>query len=158
MDNHEQCLFLFPIFISPFNFICHRPLTCLLYTSITALNDKKDAKRTPFSPTWEVLRKIDDHLILLCKKGNRRNSYATLYLHTFTFRIPRTLSKTEKFNQKYPNSQKIENIGDRLRYYRYQKALFQRDIAQFLGIDRTTYNSYEMGVRECPLELSLIHI
>ena len=99
------------------------------------------------------MRKIDDNLILLYKQGIRRNSYATLYIHTLRFCIPRTLSKTEQFYRKYPNPQAIVNMGDKLRYYRYQKALFQKDVAKYLGIDRTTYNSYEMGVRECPIDI-----
>ena len=121
--------------------------------NVTALSRRKDAKRTPFAPQWQILRKIDDNLILLYKQGIRKNSYAALYIHTLRFRIPRTLSKTEQFYRKYPNPQAITNVGDKLRHYRYQKALFQKDVAKYLGIDRTTYNYYEMGVRECPLDI-----
>ena len=37
---------------------------------------------------------------------------------------------------------------ERLRKLRVNKALYQKDIAKYLGVDRTTYVKYETGVSE----------
>ena len=40
----------------------------------------------------------------------------------------------------------------RLRELRTEKSLFQKDVAAYLGIDRTTYVKYESGASEPPIE------
>lgn len=40
----------------------------------------------------------------------------------------------------------------RLRELRIEKSLFQKDVAAYLGIDRTTYVKYESGASEPPIE------
>lgn len=40
----------------------------------------------------------------------------------------------------------------RLKELRIEKSLFQKDVAAYLGIDRTTYVKYESGASEPPIE------
>ncbi len=48
-------------------------------------------------------------------------------------------------------------MSDKLRYYRYKKSLLQMQVADYIGIDRTTYLSYEAGMDCYPLDkLTLI--
>ena len=37
----------------------------------------------------------------------------------------------------------IENISDRLRWYRYRKGLLQKEVAEYIGVYRSTYVNYE---------------
>lgn len=41
-------------------------------------------------------------------------------------------------------------FGDNLRKIRHKKGLTQKDVADMLGIDRTTYTKYETGAAEPP--------
>jgi len=68
--------------------------------------------------------------------------------------MPRGLTEAEKFNIRYPNPKKIDNMPDKLRWYRYNKSLHQSQVAEYAGIDRTTYISYENGsVAFYPLDI-----
>lgn len=37
----------------------------------------------------------------------------------------------------------MTEIADKLRWYRYHKALLQKDVADYIGIDPKTYSKYE---------------
>lgn len=41
-------------------------------------------------------------------------------------------------------------FGDNLRIIRHEKGMTQKEVAEMLGIDRTTYTKYETGVTEPP--------
>ena len=74
--------------------------------------------------------------------------YTPLYIHSFQFLRPHKLTDAEKFNIQYSNPILIPTTADKLRYYRYKKSLLQRDVADYAGIDRSTYMSYETGERD----------
>ena len=71
-----------------------------------------------------------------------------MYIHTIRLLKPSTNREGEKFNLLYTNPADITNILDKLKYYRYQKALHQKDIAEYVGMDRATYSSYEEFERD----------
>ena len=49
-------------------------------------------------------------------------------------------------------------VADKLRYYRHKKGLLQREVADCVGIERTTYSAYEAELRDFyPLDV-LAHI
>jgi len=80
-------------------------------------------------------------------------NYAPLYIHSFNLFQPHKLVDAEKFNITYSDPSQLITTADKLRYYHYKKALLQRDIADYAGIDRSTYNSYEHDERDYyPLE------
>ena len=64
-------------------------------------------------------------------------SYAPLYIHSFRLVQPHTLVEAEKFNLIYTDPTQIDNIADKLRWYRYQHGLLQRDVADYAGLDRS---------------------
>ena len=70
-------------------------------------------------------------------------TYSPLYIHSFRLIQPHTLVEAEKFNLRYSDPSQIDNTPDKLRWYRYQKGLLQRDVAEYVGMDRSTYGSYE---------------
>ena len=75
-------------------------------------------------------------------------SYAPLYIHSFRLVQPHTLVEAEKFNLHYTDPSQIDNIADKLRWYRYQHGLLQRDVADYAGLDRSTYSGYENTLRD----------
>lgn len=80
-------------------------------------------------------------------------AYAPLYIHSFRLVQPHFLVDAEKYNMAYSDLSEIESMADKLRWCRYQKGMLQREVADFLNIDRSTYMSYEENARDFyPLE------
>ena len=71
-----------------------------------------------------------------------------MYVHTIRLLKPSTNREGEKFNLLYTNPADITNISDKLKYYRYQKAMHQKDVAAYIGMDRGTYANYEDNQRD----------
>ena len=71
-----------------------------------------------------------------------------MYIHTIRLLKPRNNNEGEKFNLLYTNPAKIDTVSDKLKYYRYQKSLLQKDVAKAIGMDRGTYSGYEENVRD----------
>lgn len=69
--------------------------------------------------------------------------YAPHYVHSFPLVQPHFLANAEKFNLAYSDLSEIESTADKLRFCRYRKGLLQRDVADYAGIDRSTYVHYE---------------
>jgi len=69
--------------------------------------------------------------------------FAPLFIHSFPLLAPHHLLESEKFNIRFSDPSEITEIADKLRYYRYRKALLQREVADYIGIDRSTYIHYE---------------
>ena len=70
--------------------------------------------------------------------------YAPLYIHSFQLLLPHHLAEAEKFNGIVPD--KLTLTSDKLRYFRYKKALLQHEVANYAGVDRSTYIRYESGM------------
>lgn len=71
-----------------------------------------------------------------------------MYIHTIRLLKPRNNREGEKFNLLYTNPAEITNVSDKLKYYRYQKSLYQSDVANYVGMDRGTYSGYEENARD----------
>ena len=83
----------------------------------------------------------------------RNQAFKLLQLVDRCFIDKRQLSKhkfldAEKFNLRFSDASEITEIADKLRWYRYQKGLRQRDAADYAGIDRSTYIHYEEAGRD----------
>ena len=65
----------------------------------------------------------------------------------------RHLTKSMIFLYENPNPEKLDNVSNKLKWYRINNGLLQRDVAKVIGIDRTTYSRYEENVLEAyPLD------
>ena len=92
-------------------------------------------------------------MIVMSRYTNTAVVYAPLYIRSFRLVQPHTLVEAEKFNIRYSDSSQINNTPDRLRWHRYRCGLRQRDVADYAGIDRSTYSSYEeIGRDYYPIE------
>jgi transcriptional regulator with XRE-family HTH domain len=72
----------------------------------------------------------------------KSGKYAPLYIHRFKFSQPHFLNATPT------GPSQLKTIADKLRYYRRKKALLQREVAEYSGIERTTYTAYEEIARD----------
>lgn len=88
----------------------------------------------------------DSYVLSKRKKG--QPCYTFLAVHSFPFLRPQKLVDAEKFNSRYPDPAMLTSTADKLRYYRYQKSLLQREVAEYAGINESTYIDYESGNRD----------
>ena len=79
--------------------------------------------------------------------------FSPLFIHSFAMLAPHHMLESEKFNIRFSDPSEITEIADKLRWHRYKKALLQREVANYIGIDRNTYASYEeIGRDYYPIE------
>ena len=106
-----------------------------------------------------MYRKSDPHSVALfelkvgknvsfLKKQCENGNYFPMYVHSFKFITPKSIFEAEKFSPAICDSNTLTTVSDKLRYYRYKKGLRQSDIADYLGIKRESYSSYERNVKD----------
>ena len=103
-----------------------------------------EAKEGIFAPFSEKSVRISDNLSFV----QRKHKLIPMYLHSFRFIAPKKVSEAQKFALKFPSADKLTTVADKLRYYRHQKGLYQSDVADYLGLERSTYIEYENPDRD----------
>lgn len=91
----------------------------------------------------ENVLKISPDLFLIIKKKGNKTVASPLYIHSFRFITPKKVVEAQLFMLKFPDPDMITEVSDKLRYYRHKKGLYQIDIADRLGIQRSSYSAYE---------------
>ena len=91
---------------------------------------------------------ISSDAYVLSKRKKGQPCYTLLAVHSFPSLRPQKLVDAEKFNSRYPDPAMLTTTADKLRYYRYQKSLLQREVAEYAGINESTYIDYESGNRD----------
>lgn len=114
----------------------------------TALNYVKQENSALNQSNWDIFRKISDKLFILYKSTKNKVIFSPLYIHTFNFAHPLKLTEAEKFLQKYKTLGEIPTIAEKLKYLRIKKSLLQREVAEFTGINESTYIGYENPDRD----------
>ena len=112
----------------------------LYITEQTAL---QVAERTPFEAKWRLLAQVEVRCYILISNISGAVKVAPLQILQFPVVLPHKLQDAEKFNLQFPDFSEITATADKLRWLRYQKGLRQRDVADYAGIDRSTYVHYE---------------
>ena len=85
---------------------------------------------------------------MMVKHITRVVEFAVLMIHSFPLLQPHFQVEAEQLNLQYPDPAGITAVADKLRWYRHRKALLQREVADFAGIDRSTYIHYEEAGRD----------
>lgn len=101
-----------------------------------------------FSNVWKVYSKMSDKFYVMYQNKNGKIKYAPLYIHTLRFINNRHLSKSQTFLYNNPDPEKLESVSDKLKWYRINSGLLQRDVAKAMEVDRTTYSRYEDNILE----------
>ncbi len=111
-------------------------------------------QKVSFLNDWKVFDR-KDNLYILSKKIKNKTMYSPMYIHSFQYIIGNDYNECDKFNLKNTNPVEMECINDKIRYYRLKNGLKQDEVAESIGIDRTTYINYERKDRIYPKELMI---
>ena len=118
------------------------------YSHTTASNGCKDAKVAPCVQKGDILRYSNDNWYVLNDNALGVAKYAPLYVKSVPFSTPHHLVESEKFNIQYTNPAKITEVANKLRWYRYHNSLLQSEVADMIGVSRSTYIHYEEAERD----------
>lgn len=113
------------------------------YPIITDFFGAYDAKKVPYDHKWRVFQQLGEQTYLMVQNISCEVKFSPLFTHSFPLLAPHHLLESKKFNIKFSDTSQITEIADKLRWYRYSKALLQKEIADIIGIDRSTYIRYE---------------
>ena len=122
---------------------CYRVLTALFENL-----EGEVGKQAPFEGKWRVFGNMDSRLYVMVCHSNGGVQFAPLYIHSFPFLRPHFLAEAERVNIGSDSPEKFDTVADKLRYYRHKKGLLQREVADYVGIERTTYSAYEEDGRD----------
>lgn len=95
-----------------------------------------------------MFSKLCDGAYLMIQNLPGKIKFAPLFICSFQLLVPHHVSESEKFNILFPNPSKITATADKLRWYRHKRALLQREVAGYIGINTRTYASYEQPDRD----------
>ena len=102
----------------------------------------------PFGAKWSMFCRLKVRSYVLAANVAGTLKVAPLQILKFPVVLPYKFLDAEKFNLRFSDASEITEIADKLRWYRYQKGLRQRDVADYAGIDRSTYIHYEEAGRD----------
>lgn len=110
--------------------------------------EQKEQKYAPFIGNWSPWKQINDNFYIMYKHIGNKLEFAPLYIHTFSFIIPKNNTNLRKFEEKHPNPELINHTGTKIRYFRYKRGLHQKDLAEYVGFTRSTMVYYEDEERD----------
>lgn len=96
---------------------------------------KNVANRYASNEIWRVFGKINDSAYIMVRRVSGMIKFALLFIITISLD---DISKVEESAE----------IADKLKCYRRRNGLLQNDVAEYLGIDRSTYIRYETNGHE----------
>ena len=102
----------------------------------------------PFGAKWSMFCRLKVRSYVLAANVAGTLKVAPLQILKFPVVLPHKFLDAEKFNLRFSDASEITEIADKLRWYRYQKGLRQRDATDYAGIDRSTYIHYEEAGRD----------
>jgi len=97
---------------------------------------------------WRLVSHLVTRLKLMERYTPTGSEFALCYRHPMRVVQPHQLTEAEKFNIIYPTPELLTTTADKLRWHRYRMGLRQRDVADRVGLDRSTYIHYEAGTME----------
>ena len=97
----------------------------------------------PFGAKWSMFCRLKVRSYVLAANVAGTLKVAPLQILKFPVVLPHKFLDAEKFNLRFSDASEITETADKLRWLRYQKCLRQRDVADYAGIDRSTYVHYE---------------
>jgi len=97
-------------------------------------------KRQP----WKLYTKVSENLYICHRNGVCAPLYCS-HLHLVKTKLQRDSALC---NLRYATHEQIPHTADRLRYFRCQKDIHQSEVADYVGIERSTYIGYENTNRD----------
>ena len=122
-------------------------LCCQVYRKCNTITAEQTAveaaERVSFEAKWRLLARVGVRCYILISNVSGAVKVAPLQILQFPVVLPHKFQDAEKFNLQFSDFSEITETADKLRWLRYQKGLRQRDVADYAGIDRSTYVHYE---------------
>ena len=113
-----------------------------------------EEKQVPSDGKWRVFCRTSENVYVLVQNISGEIKVSLMFVYSFPLLAPHHLLEAEKFNLRFTDPSQMTFTADKLRWYRYKKALLQREVAAIAGIDRSTYIHYEDAARDYyPLEI-----
>ena len=113
------------------------------YTIVVEQTAVEVAGRVSFEAKWRLLARVGVRCYILLSNVSGAVKVAPLQILQFPVVMPHKFQDAEKFNLQFSDFSEITETADKLRWLRYQNGLRQRDVADYAGIDRSTYVHYE---------------
>ena len=113
------------------------------YTIVVEQTAVEVAGRVSFEAKWRLLARVGVSCYILISNVSGAVKVAPLQILQFPVVMPHKFQDAEKFNLQFSDFSEITETADKLRWLRYQNGLRQRDVADYAGIDRSTYVHYE---------------
>ena len=80
-------------------------------------------------------------------------AYAPLIVRSFRLTAPKKIVEAQKFNLRYLRYEDMKTVPERLKWYRYRLGLDRQEVADRVGIRRSTYRDMECGdCQQFPLD------
>ena len=134
---------------------CTQDSTCIANAMLSQWNKRRLRWRNGcrFEAKWRLLARVGVRCYILISNVSGAVKVAPLQILQFPVVLPHKFQDAEKFNLQFSDFSEITETADKLRWLRYQNGLRQRDVADYAGIDRSTYVHYEeYGKDLYPLE------
>ena len=97
------------------------------YTIIAEQSAVEVENHEPFGAKWSMFCRLKVRSYVFA--GTLK--VAPLQILKFPVVLPHKFLDAEKFNLRFSDASEITEIADKLRWYRYQKGLRQRDVADY---------------------------
>lgn len=100
-----------------------------------------------FGVKWSMFCRLKVCSYILAANDAGSLKAAPLRILKFPVVLPHKFLDAGRFNLRFSDTSEIIEIADKLRWYRYQRGLRQRSVADYADIDRSTYIHYEEAGR-----------
>ena len=113
-----------------------------------ALLGQQVENRATFDGKWRVFCRLGSRVYLMIQNLSGAVKFSPLFIYSFPLLAPHHLLESEKFNLRFADPDTMTETADKLRWHRYRKAMLQREVADYIGVERSTYIHYETVGRD----------
>lgn len=88
---------------------------------------------------------FSDQVWLMARMVGDTAQYAPLIVRSFRLSAPRKIVEAQRFNLRYLRYEDVKTVPERLKWCRYHLGLDRQEVADCVGIRRSTYRDMESG-------------
>lgn len=104
---------------------------------------RKEEIKEPFLENSEIWSFPKTNLRIACKPKIGITYYKVFFEHSFLYQLPSRISDRERYMLLYKSAVELSSTAEKLKYFRYKNFLYQEQVAELVGLDRSTYSYYE---------------
>ncbi len=107
-------------------------------------NGLKNAQKPQcFTTSGDIVLSLSDYYHILYSDRNGKIIYLPFYILTFPLCQFYKTVEANDYIINNPDPKKLKTTAEKLRWFRYKNRILQIEVAQAIGIDRSTYINYE---------------